>query len=119
METCAGCGAQLQPAWKFCVFCGRPVDSVDPAASTDSAHPADSAPVIPGAIRGDDLLPEVPRATVLRDAALKGGEHRGEPAPPKSGRTGNIALLVGGVAAFLIGAALIVIAIAYAVGALK
>ena len=24
MSTCANCGQQLDPEWKFCVFCGQP-----------------------------------------------------------------------------------------------
>ena len=25
MSTCTNCAAQLQPDWKFCIFCGTPV----------------------------------------------------------------------------------------------
>ncbi|MDQ1563346.1 MAG: hypothetical protein QOI14_297 [Actinomycetota bacterium] len=27
MASCVGCGAQLAPAWKFCIHCGIAVDA--------------------------------------------------------------------------------------------
>jgi len=48
MSTCANCGEQLDPEWKFCVFCG--------------------APAIPGAIR--PTTPAKPRINRLAIVAL-------------------------------------------------
>ena len=48
MSTCANCGEQLDPEWKFCVFCG--------------------APAIPGAIR--PTTPARPRVNRLAIVAL-------------------------------------------------
>jgi hypothetical protein len=48
MSTCTTCGAQLQPDWKFCVFCGTPA--------------------IPGAIR--PTTPAKPRVNPLAILAL-------------------------------------------------
>jgi hypothetical protein len=45
MTTCANCGRELQPAWKYCIACGTrtgvPLAGVTPSAlSTDpEAHP--------------------------------------------------------------------------------
>lgn len=43
MPACDSCSAELQPDWKFCVFCG--------------------APAVPGAIRPDE--PAAPRLNIL------------------------------------------------------
>ena len=32
MAECGECGAALQPAWKFCIFCGTPVAGTAPLA---------------------------------------------------------------------------------------
>lgn len=48
MSTCANCGDQLDPEWRFCVFCG--------------------APAIPGAIR--PTTPARPRVNRLAIVAL-------------------------------------------------
>lgn len=43
MATCANCGRELQPAWKFCITCGArtevPLDPVPSAASGDEPAP--------------------------------------------------------------------------------
>lgn len=83
-----GCGARLDRTWKYCIYCGIPVDA--------TVSPEPIAPATP----------------------LRSAEHRDDTTGQKSGRGGNIALLIGGIAAFLVGVALVVIAIAYAVGAL-
>lgn len=71
MSECSECGADLQLAWKFCIFCGTPATPAAPAAPqevaptnpeppsvvhvTNEASPAAPAatanPAIPSAIR--------------------------------------------------------------------
>lgn len=48
MSTCASCGAELQPQWKFCIHCGESI--------------------VPGAIRPDEI--EAPRFNILAVLAL-------------------------------------------------
>ena len=48
MSTCANCGKQIDPEWRFCVFCG--------------------APTVPGAIR--PTTPAKPRVNRLAILAL-------------------------------------------------
>ncbi|HEY4267143.1 MAG TPA: zinc ribbon domain-containing protein [Galbitalea sp.] len=91
MKTCVGCGAQLDPTWKYCIHCGLAVS----------------------------LRELVPAGTAAPAGASHSSERQDETPHPKSGRAGNIALLIGGITAFLIAVALTAIAIAYAVGALK
>ena len=43
MARCTSCSAELQPAWKFCIYCGQRVASR-----------------IPGAIRPTDATAEAP-----------------------------------------------------------
>ena len=105
MKTCVGCGAQLDPTWKYCIYCGIAVDAKElvPAGT--------ASPVVP-----------IAQATYVAPPpaiSLHSSEHRDDLPDPKSGRAGNIALLIGGITAFLIAVALTAIAIAYAVGALK
>jgi len=33
MARCVKCSAELQPAWKFCIFCGTAVGRTDAAAA--------------------------------------------------------------------------------------
>lgn len=115
MKTCVGCGAQLDPTWKYCIHCGIPVDAKE-LVPVSAAVPADSAASAPAPSHAEAgaAAGAAPLAT-----ASHSSEHRDDSADPKSGRAGNIALLVGGITAFLIAVALTAIAIAYAVGALK
>jgi len=39
MARCSSCSAELQPAWKYCIYCGERVTSEIPAA----IRPADGA----------------------------------------------------------------------------
>lgn len=48
MSTCASCGAELKPEWKFCIHCGTPI--------------------VPSAIRPDEIEP--PRFNLLAILAL-------------------------------------------------
>jgi hypothetical protein len=93
METCAGCGAELAPTWKYCIHCGVAVDR--------TAKPVD----VPGAIRP------------ATDDTESAGDQPA--ASERSSRNVNVALLVGGITAFVVAVAFIGLAIAYAVGALK
>lgn len=54
MQTCANCGAELAPDWKFCIRCGARVRTTD-------------ASEIPGAIR-----PEQPEHQRLSPVAITG-----------------------------------------------
>ncbi|WP_157157126.1 MULTISPECIES: zinc ribbon domain-containing protein [unclassified Diaminobutyricimonas] len=54
MQTCANCGAELAPDWKFCIRCGARVRTTD-------------ASEIPGAIR-----PEQPEAQPLNPLVIAG-----------------------------------------------
>ena len=45
MQTCANCGAELAPDWKFCIRCGARVRMTD-------------ASEIPGAIRPEQPKPQ-------------------------------------------------------------
>lgn len=46
MARCISCSAELQPAWKFCIYCGQRVETV------------------PAAIRPTDAAAEAPRRHV-------------------------------------------------------
>ena len=113
MKTCVGCGAQLDPTWKYCIHCGIAVDAKEFVPVAAEA-PAGSAAAAPAPIHAEAGVAAAPLATASHPS-----EHRDDSGDPKSGRAGNIALLVGGITAFLIAVALTAIAIAYAVGALK
>jgi uncharacterized membrane protein YvbJ len=77
MASCVGCGAQLAPAWKFCIHCGIAVD-------------AKVAPINPRTGSVSHVRRSTPR-----------------------GRS----LIVGGVIVFLVGIALVALAVAYFSGA--
>jgi hypothetical protein len=42
MARCVGCGAELDPSWKYCIHCGIPADAheIPPAIRPESAMPA-------------------------------------------------------------------------------
>ena len=40
MARCISCSAELQPAWKFCIYCGQRVDPVPSAIRPDAAPEA-------------------------------------------------------------------------------
>ena len=68
MSTCASCGAELTPSWKFCIKCGAPVAmsevAAEPIEAVDDAEPE----VIPSAIRPDAVEPR--RFNILAILAL-------------------------------------------------
>lgn len=37
MDSCSSCGRDLASAWKFCIYCGRPLHSDTPTPSVASA----------------------------------------------------------------------------------
>jgi hypothetical protein len=40
MARCISCSAELQPAWKFCIYCGQKVESVPSAIRPDDTGEA-------------------------------------------------------------------------------
>ena len=40
MARCISCSAELQPAWKFCIYCGTRVETVPSAIRPDATAPA-------------------------------------------------------------------------------
>jgi hypothetical protein len=72
METCAGCGEPIAPAWKYCVHCGTPIERAE----------------VPAAIRPDAASARAPR-------------------------TRSHAMLFGAIGIFLVGVALLVIAVVF------
>jgi len=40
MARCISCSAELQPAWKFCIYCGTKTGAVPAAIRPDAAAPA-------------------------------------------------------------------------------
>jgi hypothetical protein len=78
--SCANCRAPLDPAWKFCIYCGTaipvPVEQVSPA-------PAGTA--VPAAIPAE--IPAAIRPAVAESLAAD--------APAKAGRRLDVPLLIG------------------------
>ncbi|GAB3607703.1 hypothetical protein GCM10027413_31120 [Conyzicola nivalis] len=40
MARCISCSAELQPAWKFCIYCGQKVEAVPAAIRPDVTEDA-------------------------------------------------------------------------------
>jgi hypothetical protein len=40
MARCISCSAELQPAWKFCIYCGQKVEAVPAAMRPDDTEEA-------------------------------------------------------------------------------
>lgn len=57
MQTCANCGAELAPDWKFCIRCGARVRTTD-------------ASEIPGAIRPQQPEPQRMNPLVIAGIVL-------------------------------------------------
>jgi uncharacterized membrane protein YvbJ len=77
MATCVGCGAQLAPAWKYCIHCGIAVDA-----------------------KGVPVNPRTGSVSHVRRSNANGRK-----------------LIIGGVVVFLVGIALIAVAVAFMSGA--
>ena len=61
MATCANCARELQPAWKYCIYCGARTATALSAAT--SPEPAPSAPAAPLAPR---LTPAAAASTAVQ-----------------------------------------------------
>ena len=72
MPTCASCGAELKPEWKFCIKCGTP--NPDAATLTDEQEPEPEPEAIPAAIRPEpaDTTDMEPLAAVAIVLAIAG-----------------------------------------------
>ena len=91
MAECSECGAALQPAWKFCIFCGTPVAGTAPPARAPLADsPATLWPfAAPTAVTPDPAPAVTPAVTpgVVPAVAPPGtapaadGESRADPVP--------------------------------------
>jgi hypothetical protein len=105
MATCEGCGAELAPVWKYCIHCGVPtIGSGVPAIRSGAPTIRSGVPAIHSG---------APTETVRIPGAIR-------PEPDAALRVRRLSpFVVGGIGAFLIGIALLVVSIAYMVGALR
>ena len=79
MAECGECGAALQPAWKFCIFCGTPVAGTAPPAR---APLADSPATLWPFAAPTAVTPGVaPGVTPPGTAPAADGESRADPVP--------------------------------------
>ena len=99
MAECSECGAALQPAWKFCIFCGTPVAGTAPPArapladspatlwpfAAPTAVTPDPAPAVTPAVTpgvAPAVTPGVaPTVTPPGTAPVADGKSRADPVP--------------------------------------
>jgi Domain of unknown function (DUF4190)/zinc-ribbon domain len=58
MAVCANCSRELQPEWKFCIYCGTPT-----GVPVTALIPV-QAPVEPGVLRAEDIPADEPAPAV-------------------------------------------------------
>ena len=93
MAECGECGADLDPAWKFCIRCGTPV-AVTPALDT---HPVASVRSDPSPISGQSLAPASAARTEIPSAIRPHlhDESRGDDELESARPTFDIPLVLG------------------------
>ncbi len=113
MSKCTNCGAELDPAWKFCIVCGAPVPRSDGAeAAPETAAPprAPETSPAPRAPVASEAPIEEPPATAAIPAAVRPSaedDFDDEYDDVPRARKPDVAVLIG-VAVTVIGIALIV-----------